>query len=122
MNFITIAGRVGQDATTRTVGDTTVTSFSVADDQKVKGEKITTWWTCSIWGARGEALKQYLTKGNSVTVAGVATIRQYEKDGQYKFSPECKVQEIALQGSKPQGQRAPAQRDEQFTDDDLPDF
>src|SRR3546814_7608430 len=54
MNIITIAGRIGQDATTREVGDSTVTSFSVADDQKLRGEKVTMWWNCSLWGARSE--------------------------------------------------------------------
>lgn len=100
MNIITIAGRIGQDASTRNVGDTTVTTFSVADDQKVKGEKVTTWWNCSIWGARGTALEQYLTKGSNVTIAGTASIRTYTKDGETKASAECKVTEVALQGGR----------------------
>jgi single-strand DNA-binding protein len=98
LNIITIAGRIGQDATTRQAGDTTVTKFSVADDQKVKGEKHTTWWNCELWGNRGTALEPYLTKGSNVTVAGTAMIRTYQKDGETKVSADCKVSEIALQG------------------------
>lgn len=127
MNIITIAGRIGQDATTREVGDSTVTSFSVADDQKVKGEKVTTWWNCSLWGARGTALEQYLTKGSQVTVAGVASFRSYDKNGETRTSAECKVSEIALQGGKsegapssggaPQRQTAPA---DDFSGENIP--
>lgn len=123
MNIITIAGRIGQDATTREVGDSTVTSFSVADDQKVKGEKVTTWWNCSIWGARGVALEQYLTKGSNVTVAGTASIRSYTKDGEGKFSAECKVSEVALQGGKPQeGGTSSARQAPKVTRRDEPEF
>lgn len=130
MNIISIAGRIGQDATTRNVGDTTVTTFSVADDQKVKGEKVTTWWNCSIWGARGTALEQYLTKGSNVTVGGTASIRTYTKDGETKASAECKVSEIALQGGRQESGGTSSARQPQrverrddptdFADDDLP--
>lgn len=140
MNSISIPGRIGQDATTRQVGDTTVTTFSVADDQKVKGEKVTTWWNCSIWGARGQALEQYLTKGSTVCVVGVASLRQYEKNGEARVSAECKVSEIALLGKgqegrgggaggsrggapqreRPQRATAPAPDPDEFADDDIP--
>lgn len=127
MNVITIPGRIGQDATTRQVGDTTVTTFSVADDQKVKGEKHTTWWNCSIWGARGVALEQYLTKGSTVCVTGSASFRQYEKSGESRVSAECKVSEIALLGGRqdaaekqerqaPKREASPAE----VADDDIP--
>lgn len=98
MNTITIPGRIGKDATTRNVGDTTVTTFPVADDQKIKGEKVTTWWNCNLWGARGTALEPYLKKGGVVCVSGTASFRQYEKDGESRVSPECKVSEITLLG------------------------
>src|SRR3546814_19940448 len=110
MNIITIAGRIGQDATTREVGDSTVTSFSVADDQKLRGEKVTMWWNCSLWGARGTALEQYLSKGSNVTVAGVASFRSYEKNGETRTSAECKVSEISLQGGKNTAERRVGKR------------
>lgn len=97
-NTIIIPGRIGKDAETKQVGDTTVTKFSVADDNHVKGEKVTTWWECSMWGPRGEKLAQYLTKGSAVTVVGTASFRQYEKDGQSRVSAECRVGEITLLG------------------------
>lgn len=98
MNITTIAGRIGQDAKTSEVGDTTVTTFSLADDYRTKGGKETRWWNCKLWGARGTALEQYLTKGAQVTVAGEASVRTYDKDGETKVSLECRVSEISLQG------------------------
>src|SRR3546814_16653711 len=61
------------------------------------------WWNCSLWGARGTALEQYLSKGSNVTVAGVASFRSYEKNGETRTSAECKVSEIPLQGGKSEG-------------------
>src|SRR3546814_18793899 len=61
------------------------------------------WWNCSLWGARGTALEQYLSKGSNVTVAGVASFRSYEKNGETRTSAECKVSEISLQGGKSEG-------------------
>lgn len=100
-----VAGNIGKDAQTRTAGDTTVTGFSVASSRKDKksGKEITTWVNCSLWGQRGEALEQYLTKGKSVTVLGELTTREYEKDGETRTSIECRVSDVKLQGGKNDG-------------------
>ena len=69
MNSISIAGQLGKDAEQRFLpnGDA-VASFSVADSQGK--DKPTIWWNCSLFGKRAEALTQYLTKGQAVTVSG----------------------------------------------------
>lgn len=95
MIFATIAGNLGRDADVRQAGKDNVCSFSVASTDKGRGgEKSTTWVRCSLWGKRGEALAQYLTKGSKVTVAG--TLTQREHDG--KTYLELRVAEIELQG------------------------
>jgi single-strand DNA-binding protein len=109
MQQITIAGRIGRDAELRTTqaGDK-VCSFSVAVDARDGREKITNWWRVSVWGKRGEALAQYLTKGASVTVAGEFSL------GEFDGKPQLNVRasEIALQGGKQDsGERQP-QREE----------
>lgn len=100
MNTITIAGRIGKDAELRHLqnGDA-VASFSVADDQG--RDKPAIWWRCSLFGKRGEALCQYLTKGSHVTVAGRVSEREYQKDGAPVKTMDVRVSEIALQGGKP---------------------
>ena len=54
-----------------------------------------------MFGKRAEALGQYLTKGQAVTVSGTVSQREYtDKDGNKKTSTDVRVNDIALQGGK----------------------
>ena len=99
MNSITVAGSLGKDAEVRYLpnGDA-VASFSVADSQG--REKPTIWWRCSLFGKRAESLAPYLLKGQSVTVTGGVTEREYEKDGVKIKAMDVRVNDLALQGGK----------------------
>lgn len=100
MNSICIAGSLGKDAELRYLpnGDA-VASFSVADSQGK--EKPTIWWSCSIFGKRAESLQPYLTKGQSVTVVGSVSEREWtDKEGNKRKSMDVRVNEVALQGGK----------------------
>ncbi|MBK6463587.1 MAG: single-stranded DNA-binding protein [Myxococcales bacterium] len=109
----TVAGRLGADAQMREVGSDDLCEFSVAVDERVKGERRTTWVRCTLWGKRGAALAPHLRKGDAVTVVGALSVRLYEskKDGSTQASVEVKVSEVTLQGSagEPRGQAAPRQ-------------
>lgn len=112
MNSITIAGQLGKDAETRYLpnGDP-VASFSVADSQG--RDKPTIWWGCQLFGKRAESLAPYLLKGQSVTVTGTVTEREYtdKTSGQKRKAMDVRVQDVALQGGKREGAapaRAPA--------------
>jgi single-strand DNA-binding protein len=75
----------------------------VADDQGK--DKPAIWWRCSLFGKRAESLQQYITKGGSVTVVGTVSEREYtDKDGQQRKSQDVRVQDIALQGGRQQGE------------------
>ncbi len=104
MKTITIAGNIGKDAETRTTqsGDS-VTSFNVAVEDRQGKEKATLWFTCSLWGKRGESLAQYLTKGSKVAVSGDLSTREH--DG--KTYLQVRVDQVSLMGGKPEGQREP---------------
>ena len=123
MNSITVAGTLGRDAEVRYLnsGDA-VCSFSVADS--AGRDKPTIWWNCSLFGKRAEALSQYLTKGQSVTVVGSITEREFtDKNGNHRKSMDVRVNEIALQGGRrePQEERRnnenEQQRQQSFDDD-----
>ena len=123
MNIITVAGNLGKDAELRTTpkGES-VLSFSVADNQGK--DKPTIWWNCSLWGKRAEALSQYLTKGQQVTVAGSVSEREWtDKEGNARKSMDVRVNEIALQGGSRQ-ESAPAKREapqaDPFADSEIP--
>ena len=122
MNVITVVGQLGRDSELKQVGENVVLNFSVADSQG--REKPTIWWNCGLWGKRGESLKQYLLKGQNVTVSGSLTEREYtDKDGVKRKAQEIRVNEIALQGSKPSGEQAPrpAPKPAGSGFDDMPD-
>jgi single-strand DNA-binding protein len=107
MFFGTIAGNVGGDGQLRRAGEGQVLTFNVASSKKIKGEDKTTWVRCNLWGARGEKLAQYITKGSQVTVAGELEMSEFVKDGQKRQSLEMRVSDIKLQGGKREGGAAP---------------
>ena len=100
MNSISISGNLGKDSELRRLpnGDP-VCSFSVADS--MGKDKATIWWNCSLFGKRAEALGQYLTKGQQVTVIGNVTEREWtDKDGGKRKSMDVRVSDVALMGGK----------------------
>lgn len=115
MIVLTATGRLGKDAELRTTNDgTKILSFSVGSDMGYGDRKQTIWLDCSIFGARGEKLAQYLTKGSQVTVIGEFGQRAYQnKSGETVTATTVKVMEVALQGGgqqqERQGHQAPAQ-------------
>jgi single-strand DNA-binding protein len=135
MNSGTFAGNIGRDAETKTVGQNTVTNFSVAVNTGWGDKKSTLWVGCALWGERGVKLAQYLTSGTKVCVSGDIDVRAYSaKDGSAKAEMTCNVQRVTLQGSRGDSEnrdppqtlaeksngRAPA-TDHEFNDD-IPHF
>jgi single-strand DNA-binding protein len=126
MNIISITGNVTRDAETRYLpkGDA-VANFSVADNQGKDKQAI--FWNCQLFGKRAEALAQYLTKGQPVTVSGEVTEREWDdKDGNKRKTMEVRVVNVALQGGKKdvaQGQQKQEQQfstPDRFIDTDIP--
>lgn len=114
MNSITIAGQLGRDAEIKYLnnGDP-VASFSVADSQGK--DKPTIWWRCNLFGKRAESLSPYLMKGQSVTVVGTITEREYtDKEGSKRKSQDVRVNDISLQGSKKEESSVPNHKTEQI--------
>lgn len=98
---VTVAGRLGKDAETRQAGNSSVTGFSVAGDTGFGDRKQSHWFNCSLWGKRGEAMQQYLTKGQEVVVIGEYSEREYNGN-KYK---ELNVLDVKLMGGQSQGQQ-----------------
>ena len=79
MKSITIAGGITRDAINRTTQDgDNVTSFSVAVSEGFGDKKRSLYFDCSLWGKRGPALSQYLTKGSRVAVSGDFSTREHD--------------------------------------------
>lgn len=109
MQNITIAGRLGRDAETRSTqsGDS-VTGFTVAVDYRAGREKATNWWRVSLWGKRGEALSQYLTKGTVVSVSGEFSLSEYDGKPQLNI----RADQVTLLGGGQQDDRARSARND----------
>lgn len=100
-------GSLGRNAEVKTVGDTTVTKFSVANNSGYGDKKKTHWIDCDLWGSRGEKLVNYLTKGQSVLVYGELDLNVYTaKDGSTKASFKCRVTDIELLGGKKDSEKS----------------
>lgn len=121
---ITLAGRLGGDATHRALdGGNEVTSFNMAVDQGFGDKKQTYWFSVSMWGKRGAALAPHLRKGSSVTVTGEFSTREHEG----KTYLQCRANDITLQGGKPSGDSGgssyderPAPRSNDLDEDQIP--
>ena len=122
MANLSLAGRLGSDAASRTIqSGKQVIQFNVAFDTGFGDRKTTTWVRCSYWRTPTDKLMECLTKGALVFVSGEPSLSTYEgKEGQ-RTSLELNVQSLKLLGGKrdePVADRAKAtSRD---LDDDLP--
>jgi len=101
MNKIAATGRVVADAEVRfTPSGDAIANFRLASDVGFGEKKSTNWFSCQIWGKRGEAIAPHLTKGQQVTVFGQLTLREWtNKDGVKVISPDIRIDEIELQGN-----------------------
>jgi len=118
MNNWNFTGNLGKDCEKRyTPGGDAVVQFSVGVKSGYGDKATTTCATYALWGKRGEAVEQYLTKGQLVGITGEVTLREFtDKDGAKRSSLEVRVNDLTLLGGKrdgeqsaPRNESAPAQ-------------
>lgn len=112
MNNWNFTGNLGNDAESRfTPSGDAVVSFPVGVKSGYGDKASTTWARCQMWGKRGEAVAQYLTKGQLVGVTGELTLREYDKkDGSKGYSLEVRVNDLTLLGKRDDATRQQAPR------------
>lgn len=110
MNSWSFTGNLGNAAEQRfTPAGDSVVSFSVATKSGFGDKATTTWARCSMFGKRGEAILQYLQKGQMVGVVGELAAREWtNKDGAKQTSIEVRVNDLSLLGGKSDGGQRPA--------------
>jgi single-strand DNA-binding protein len=89
LNRVTIIGSLGQDPTSRNIGDSKLVTFSIAtndawtDRQSGERRESTQWHNVAIWNeAAGEVAMQYLKKGAKAYIEGRLETNKYtDKDG-----------------------------------------
>ena len=107
MNSWNFTGNLGKDCETRYTPDgKAIVNFSVAVKSGWGDKATTTWVRCAMFGKQGEAVSQYLTKGQLVGIVGEASLRGWKnKEGVEQQSLEVRVNDLTLLG-KPDGTRS----------------
>lgn len=124
MNNITIAGRLARDPESKVVGDgIELITFSVAVDryQGKDKDKAVDYFECSVFGARGQVIKQYMHKGDQIICGGEMVSNTVEKDGSKRTYWNVKVNDFDFGAKKGGGTTAPASNNTlDAVEDELP--
>lgn len=129
MNVFTCICRLGKDPEQRsTANGDSVVQFDAAVDSGFGDKKVTTWIRFAMFGKRGASVLPYLAKGNQVAVSGEIANRKWtDKEGQDRYSLECRVNDLTLISKNEREQPHPVARSEKQQpvksgdlDDDIP--
>ena len=101
---IVIMGNLTADPEQRTTPNgRELTSFTIAVNTRTGAgrEENTTFYRCTMWGNRGEAIAKYVSKGQQLLVSGTLSARSYQtKDGTERQSLEINVDDFSFVGSR----------------------
>jgi single-strand DNA-binding protein len=105
VNKAIILGNLGKDPEVRyTNGGQAVANFSVATNEKWtkdgQSQERTEWHRIVVWGKQAENCGQYLRKGRSVYIEGRIQTREYEKDGQKRYTTEIVADRVQFLGGR----------------------
>lgn len=101
VNKVIILGHMGRAETSYTNSGMAVCKFSLATSEKKKsGEAVTAWHRCTAFGKTGEAIQQYVVKGQQLYVEGKLQYGEYEKDGIKRYTTDIIVNQFSFVGKK----------------------
>lgn len=104
-NIVVIEGRLTRNAEMKSAGNSTVTTFSIANNQSYKKDgnwiENVYFFDCEIWGPFGETMRQYLNKGQKVTVTGqLVQNRWTDSEGKNRSADKIRVKDLSIQFEK----------------------
>lgn len=105
-NQVTLMGNLTRDPELRTIpSGQSVCSFSLALNRSYKNadgewQETTDYIDVTAWGALGERVAQYVTKGRPVLVSGRLQSRSWEQDGQKRSKVEVVAQDVTFLGNR----------------------
>jgi single-strand DNA-binding protein len=112
-----IIGHLGGDPETRMAGDATVTTFTVAHNEKRRDVVTTTWVRVNAWGKKGEPCQKFLRKGSQVFASGRLRIGEYDaKDGTKRTTFDLDANDIVFLGSPQERSAAPPEGQTEASD------
>jgi len=102
-NKVQLIGHLGMDPEMKTFDNNQMARFSIATNEKYKGEQVenTQWHNVVAWGKTAEIAQKYLSKGREVAIEGKLETRQYDdKDGNKRYITQVVCNELLLLGKK----------------------
>lgn len=109
LNKVMIIGHLGRDPEVKYLpSGQAVANFSVATNDTwtdKEGKKVdrTEWHRVVAFGKLAEICGEYLSKGSQVYLEGRLQTRQWEKDGQKRYTTEMVVRDMLMLGGKGKG-------------------
>lgn len=106
-NCVTLLGNISSDIETKTFGESTLTTFTVAVNRpKTKdGHETTDFIRCSAWGSNAEFIAKYFSKGRKIALQGELQVETREgKDGTKRTYTSVRVDNVAFADSKSGGE------------------
>ncbi len=108
LNKVLLLGRLTRDPEFKTVGGSSVTNFSLANNRVyvANGEKKeeTHYFDCVAWGKSAEILKQYASKGKQLIVEGRLQFQSWDApDGKKASKVRVYVESFQFLGSNSSG-------------------
>lgn len=105
VNKVILIGRLGKDVEMRSTPDgSSVGSFSLATNRKVKEKDHTDWHNIVVWKKVADNCAKYIKKGSQVYLEGEISTRSWEKkDGTKGYTTEITAHTVQFLDSKPQG-------------------
>lgn len=106
VNKVIALGNLGADPEVRfTGGGQAVCNFRLAvseswKDKEGKKQERTEWFAVVVWGKLAELCGEYLKKGRQAYVEGKLQTREWEKDGQKRYSTEIVASTVVFLGGE----------------------
>jgi single-strand DNA-binding protein len=111
INRVVISGNLTRDAELRrTQSGMAILNLGVAVNDRRRNNQTGEWEDyanfidCVLFGARAEAIANYLVKGTKVAIEGKLRWSQWERDGQKRSKIEVVIDEIEFMSSRNAGQ------------------
>lgn len=116
INTCTVSGNLCRDSELKqTQGGTSILSFTIACNESRKNgdswEEYPNFFNCILFGARAQALAQYLKKGTKVIVAGKLSYSSWtDNEGHKRSKVEIVANALDFAGGRQQAQQATQQQ------------
>lgn len=101
INKVVVSGNLTRDPELRMAGATPVLQFGIAVNDRRKNNQTGEWedvpnfFDVVVWGARGESLSRFLSKGSKVVISGRLRWSQWQNnEGQNRSKVEIVAEDV----------------------------